>query len=77
MKLNKLFFILLLWCVTALADEPPAFREVNLVSREQVQLPEPTLNGSDYAKNALWYTVPQHPITLLMTSLPAYRITAV
>ncbi|MBK5143107.1 transporter substrate-binding domain-containing protein [Budviciaceae bacterium BWR-B9] len=66
MKLNKLFFILLFWCFTALADEPPLFREVNLVSREQVQLPEPALNGSD------WQWLRQKRTLVYGTSAPNY-----
>lgn len=65
MKINKYLFILLIVCLTAIADEP-TFREVNLVSREQVQLPEPALSSID------WQWLRQKRTLIYGTSAPNY-----
>ncbi|MGX5011164.1 ATP-binding protein [Enterobacter asburiae] len=67
---------LLFICGFASADM--AFKEVNLVSRGQVQLPEPTLNGSDWQwlrhKRTLVYgtAAPNYPPFDITTGLQDY-----
>ncbi|AZS50075.1 response regulator [Entomomonas moraniae] len=66
MKFNKYLFILLLICFAAIAKEPPPYREVNLVSREQVQLSEPALSGGD------WQWLRKKRTLIYGTSTPNY-----
>lgn len=57
---------MLLICFAANSEEQPPFREVNLVSREQVQLPDPELSGSD------WQWLRQKRTLIYGTSAPNY-----
>lgn len=64
--MNKLFLILLLFCSGASAEVTQAFREINLDSRSQVQLPEPGLKGSD------WQWLRQKRMLIYGTAAPNY-----
>lgn len=64
--MNKLFLILLFFCSVAAAEVTPTFREINLDSRSQVQLPEPGLNGSD------WQWLRQKRMLIYGTAAPNY-----
>ncbi|WP_392565416.1 transporter substrate-binding domain-containing protein [Utexia brackfieldae] len=66
MKITKSLLMLLSLCFAVLAEESPSYREVNLVSREQVQLPEPALSGSD------WQWLRQKRTLIYGTSAPNY-----
>lgn len=66
MMMNKLFLILLLFCSSVIAEVTPTFREINLDSRSQVQLPEPGLKGSD------WQWLRQKRMLIYGTAAPNY-----
>ena len=46
--INKFFIIILFFCFSACAEGTPAYREINLLSRSQAQLPEADLTSDDW-----------------------------
>lgn len=46
--INKFFIIILFFCFSVCAEATPAYREINLLSRSQAQLPEADLTSDDW-----------------------------